>query len=401
MARIIVRERGFETLNISLAGGKATFGRARGNTVVLRNKYVSFKHCEISCDDGEYTITDLDSTNGLFVGGQRVDSRRLEDGDKILAGTALMIFVADEKAMQPKKYVELLREGEAEERELAASLLGQFGTDVVAEPLTEALKEDPDPRVKAAAAEALGLVGHSEAAEILLDFFDTTDALVRNSVVRSIVRLIDSETIEGLTAYLKHADKKVRVLSAHTLGQIHSKRATEHLIKALDDDAFAVREAVVKALGDIGDPSAAQALIRAAAEPRQYPQVWVIESLGKIKSPESLRIIFKAMNSHDSEVREAAANALGKLRAKEAAPPLLRALDDPDPIVRRATAESLEKLRAHLDMTQALDGSAGSGRKTLEISAIGEQDDVRPSKEPMYGEDRAGWEKWWSGQSGN
>jgi pSer/pThr/pTyr-binding forkhead associated (FHA) protein len=103
MARIIVRERGFETLNISLAGGKATFGRARGNTVVLRNKYVSFKHCEISCDDGEYTITDLDSTNGLFVGGQRVNSRRLEDGDKILAGTALMIFVADEKAMQPKK----------------------------------------------------------------------------------------------------------------------------------------------------------------------------------------------------------------------------------------------------------------------------------------------------------
>jgi len=371
-------------------------GRSKKNTVVLHNKFVSGRHCEIACEDGAYALIDLNSTNGIFVNGGRVKKQRLEDSDKILAGTSLIIYIADENAFRPKEFVRQLREGNREERELAASLLGQLGTTAVSEALASALREDPESGVKAAAAEALGFVGDSKAVGSLLALFDTSDKLVRGSVVRALVRLADSKAIDGLVAYLKHDDHKVRVLAAHTLGQIHNPRATEQLIKSLDDDSFVVREAVVKALGDIADPRAVKALMQAATKQDLFPQIWVIESLGKIRSPESMQIILRAIRSRDAEVREAAADALGGLRTEEAAPALLLALDDADPKVRKSAAGALEKLRVHFEMTKAFSDPSASGRKTVEIAAIGDGEQEGPRRAPKFGEDRSEWERWWA-----
>lgn len=386
-------------MNVSLDRGTVTLGRSSKNTVILRNKFVSGTHCEIAGKGSVCTVKDLKSTNGLFVNGRKVKSKKLKDGDKILAGTALIIYIADEGAFRPEKFIEQLREGSPDERELAAVLLGQFGSAGVVEPLVKAVKNDAESSVKAAAAEALGLAGDPRAAGALLAFFDTTDTVVRNAVVLALVRLADSKAIDGLAAYLKHADQRVRILAAHTLGRIHNPKATEQLIKALDDDAFAVREAAVKALGDIADPRAAVALMRAASEPKRFPQVWVIESLGKIRDPKAIQIILKAMGSNNAEIREAAANALGGLRAKEAAPAFLKALDDSNPKVRTSAASALEKLRVHLDMSKAITDTRGSARKTIEIAAIGDREDDSLLSATKFGEDRSKWEAWWAGHA--
>jgi HEAT repeat protein len=399
LACIIVKEKGFPTLNLQLAEGKVSMGRSKNNSVVLHNRYVSGKHCEIACENDVYTLVDLKSTNGLFVNGQRVTSKALEDGDKILAGTSLILYIADEHAFNSDEYVAQLREGSRDERELAANLLGQFGSADAVGPLIEAVKHDTEPVVKAAAAEALSLVGDSRAVGVLLPLFGTEDTAVRNSVVRALVRIADTKAVDGLIPYLRHTDQKVRVLAAYTLGRLHDARATEELIKALDDNAFVVREAAVKALGDIADPRAVDALMEAAGEPGRFPQVWVIESLGKMRRPEPMKIILKAMSSHDSEVREAAADALGKLRTAEAVPTLLQALDDPEPKVRTSTATALEKLRVHLEMTKSFTDSRETGRKTIEIAAIGEHEEELSHGKPKFGEDRSKWEKWWSKQS--
>jgi HEAT repeat protein len=368
---------------------------------MLQNKFVSGKHCSIACKKGVYTLIDLKSTNGLFVNGRRVKSRKLKDGDRILAGTALIIFIADEHAFSSDEFIVQLREGSRDERELAADLLGQFGSTGVVEPLIKAAKLDSDPGVTAAIAEALGNVGDSRAVDVLLDLFDAPDAAIRRSVVRALIRIADEREVEGLTKYLSHADQKVRVLAAHTLGQLHNPGATEELIKALDDKAFAVREAAVKALGDIGDPRAVEALMHAASEPGRFPEVWVIEALGKMQRQESLKIIVKAMSRNDAEVREAAANALGKLRAVEAVPTLLRALDDTNAKVRGSAAVALEKLRVHIEMTKTFSDSTRTGRKTIEIAAFGEQEEQLTHGKPKFGEDRSKWEEWWSAQERN
>ncbi len=397
MACLIIKEKGFETLKVPLASERTTLGRSKQCGVALRNKYVSGEHCEILNKDGECALVDLDSTNGLFVNGLRVKSKKLEDGDKILAGTALIIFVADEKTFNPKETIKQLRDGKIEEREVAATLLGHFGSTSAAAPLIKALKKDPESGVKAAAAEALGFLGSSKSVSAMLTLFDTADVVVRNSVVRALIRLADPAVIDGLAAHLKHADKAVRVLAAHALGQIHDQRVTKQLINALDDEAFVVRQAVVKALGDIADPRAAEALMRASADPEAFRQVWVIESLGKIRNPESIRIILDAMKSPDTEVREAAADALGKLLVKEAVPTLLDAIEDTDPGVRTSAASSLERLRVHLDIAGSSVGrSSASGRETIDISAIGDSVDLGIRKTPKFGEDRSKWEQWWA-----
>jgi len=396
MARIIVKERGFETRSIPITAGKITAGRSSKNAIVLKNRYSSSEHCGISFSDGECTVSDLNSTNGVFVNGSKIDSRKLVDNDKILVGAALLIYIADEKSMQPGILIAQLQEGTPDEQELAANLLGQFGTSAAIEPLMTTLARSTDSKVKAASAEALGLVGDSSAVQALLAFFDTPDSLVRTSVVRAIVRLADNSTVDGVSGYLKHENKAVRILAAYTLGRTQNIRATKPLIRSLEDEAFEVREAVIKALGDLEDVKAVKALMKIASDPVRYPQVWVIDSLGKIKSADSIPVIIKALKGHDLEAREAAIDALGKLRSREGVPALIATLDDADPKLRTAAAVSLEKLRRHFEMESQLPDSMGGNRETIHLSAVGDrEDDQTPSGTPKFGEDSIQWKKWW------
>jgi len=51
-------------------------------------KSISRRHCEIRRKDGVYVLTDLNSSNGVFVNGQKVDTIELKDGDEIRIGKA-------------------------------------------------------------------------------------------------------------------------------------------------------------------------------------------------------------------------------------------------------------------------------------------------------------------------
>lgn len=63
-----------------------TIGRKTFNDVVLEDKAVSGKHCEISFENGAVYITDLDSTNGTFVNDEPVVRSEIESGDTIIIG---------------------------------------------------------------------------------------------------------------------------------------------------------------------------------------------------------------------------------------------------------------------------------------------------------------------------
>ena len=47
---------------------------------------VSRYHALLSLEDGIWTITDLDSTSGTFVNGQRVKQKKLRNNDEIKIG---------------------------------------------------------------------------------------------------------------------------------------------------------------------------------------------------------------------------------------------------------------------------------------------------------------------------
>jgi hypothetical protein len=76
-----------------LEGPRATVGRARDADCVLRDPNVSRHHAELRrSPQGDWTIADLGSTNGVKVNGRRIGSTRLKSGDEVTLGTTTFRF---------------------------------------------------------------------------------------------------------------------------------------------------------------------------------------------------------------------------------------------------------------------------------------------------------------------
>lgn len=95
-ARIIVRRPDGAQEVVPLGAAPVTVGRADGNTVVVKDDWVSRRHLEIVLgSDGLYYARDLGSANGLMVNGLRTASAPLRPGDLIRLGQNLLIFSVD------------------------------------------------------------------------------------------------------------------------------------------------------------------------------------------------------------------------------------------------------------------------------------------------------------------
>jgi serine phosphatase RsbU (regulator of sigma subunit) len=94
---------------IGLAG--LTIGRQAPSDLAIPAPEISRRHCRIDLDDEWATVTNLNSTNGTFVGGQRVTrTTRLRDGSQL----SLDSFQIRYERRDPREV--------AEEEELAAEL---------------------------------------------------------------------------------------------------------------------------------------------------------------------------------------------------------------------------------------------------------------------------------------
>ena len=76
-----------------LDGPVAVLGRSRECDCVLDDSNVSRHHAELrQGSNGDWTIADLGSTNGIKVNDRRIDSARLSPGDEVLIGTTRFTF---------------------------------------------------------------------------------------------------------------------------------------------------------------------------------------------------------------------------------------------------------------------------------------------------------------------
>lgn len=65
-------------------------GRGSDVDLVLDEGMVSRHHARIHASTAEVIVEDLGSTNGTFVNGDRVQRRRLQEGDRVLIGTTIL-----------------------------------------------------------------------------------------------------------------------------------------------------------------------------------------------------------------------------------------------------------------------------------------------------------------------
>jgi two-component system, NtrC family, sensor kinase len=75
-------------------------GRDPSSTIALHDTEVSRHHAEIRRVDGEYAISDLSSSNGTFINGQRIRHQQLASGDQLQVGSTLMLYTGPAEESQ-------------------------------------------------------------------------------------------------------------------------------------------------------------------------------------------------------------------------------------------------------------------------------------------------------------
>ena len=81
-----------------LPGSIRTVGRATGADFIVDAPLVSRVHCRLTvAPDGALEVRDLESTNGTFVNGERIEKARLKSGDRLGVGRIELVALRDEE----------------------------------------------------------------------------------------------------------------------------------------------------------------------------------------------------------------------------------------------------------------------------------------------------------------
>ena len=75
--------------------GSTVIGRGDQANLRLPDVGISRRHARLDFDGGQVVLTDLGSTNGTMVNGQRVSAVALNPGDMIQLGTTTLTFRVD------------------------------------------------------------------------------------------------------------------------------------------------------------------------------------------------------------------------------------------------------------------------------------------------------------------
>lgn len=73
-------------------GQSVSLGRESANAIQLHDTEVSRHHAELERAENSYLLVDLNSSNGTFVNGRRVERHRLATGDQVQMGSTLMLY---------------------------------------------------------------------------------------------------------------------------------------------------------------------------------------------------------------------------------------------------------------------------------------------------------------------
>jgi len=80
---------------VELTAESMTVGRADDNAIIIHDDSISSHHGELSFDGADWTFTDLGSTNGTKIQGQRVEQVALGHQPSFMLGSVECHFIGD------------------------------------------------------------------------------------------------------------------------------------------------------------------------------------------------------------------------------------------------------------------------------------------------------------------
>jgi pSer/pThr/pTyr-binding forkhead associated (FHA) protein len=86
-----------------LKAEKTSIGRLEDNTFQIAEPSVSSHHCEVLLRGNEVLVRDLNSTNGTYLGGERITEAAVKPGQILRVGQVEMRLEPDTAPAAPKK----------------------------------------------------------------------------------------------------------------------------------------------------------------------------------------------------------------------------------------------------------------------------------------------------------
>jgi len=97
---VLITARGVKLVDLS--GGRLTIGRSSKCDLSLDRPLLSRIHAVLSTGEDGFSIRDLDSRNGTYVNGERIDRTPLRHHDTIRIGDVEMRFLDAPVTSQPE-----------------------------------------------------------------------------------------------------------------------------------------------------------------------------------------------------------------------------------------------------------------------------------------------------------
>lgn len=124
MARLEVKSDSKEEI-FPFIGDRITIGREAGNDIVLADKVASRKHCVIECANGAFTLKDLKSANGTWLGANRVIEAAVAFGESFRIGSTSIRLLPDEVKSGKGSKIPTAKVVEEQREELPASSMNE------------------------------------------------------------------------------------------------------------------------------------------------------------------------------------------------------------------------------------------------------------------------------------
>jgi len=295
--------------------------------------------------------------------------------------------IEDQRLAGSEALIRALDSDRPERRVRAALAMGRIQHPSYAEPLAAASRSD-DLELQAVALFALGQLGLAEgleppvvAVEACRDALAAADPRVVAAAAEALGKLAPPGTADALAPLLRHADESVRTEAALGLfryrfaptwrGELDEApplppAAREALLQAFDDPAPAVRRAACYGFSRYGEPAAVERLTGLLADEDAWVRLFAARALARAADESAAAALVPLLDDPSLHVRTESVVAVAALGGAALLPPGLSA--DPSFHVRVAyagalaaatDAASLEQLRAlELDDSPAVRAAA-------------------------------------------
>lgn len=254
-----------------------------------------------------------------------------------------------------------LSHADSKRRKSARVELNRLGTHGL-RPLLEALADDSDAEQQEIAVSVLGYLGNYGAAAPLVRLAQTDTqkrsqtriGVLRPSVVWKLRidaliaagRLGDPRIIPDLVALSSHKELAMREAAVFALGMTGDKKAMPALLKAAKDSRESVQTLACLGMSEINDPKAMALGIAIVRDESlgDLPRAACAYMLGRKKSVKAQEALIDALSLGNDETQRLSAWALGQIGNMKALPALMTAYFSKQAPLREATASAIERV---------------------------------------------------------